>query len=66
MPGMEQKRSASLKGVEVTDDDGAVCRSAVQLVSVKTTQCLALIRKLSNALLPIVTTVNVYISSSYP
>lgn len=41
----------------MTDDDGAVCRSAVQLVSVETTQCFALIRKLSNAILPIATIV---------
>lgn len=54
------------KGMEATDDDGAVCRSAVQLVSVKTKQCFALIRKLSNVILHIVTIVNVYICSSYP
>lgn len=41
----------------MTDDDGAVCRSAVQLVSVETTQCFAVNRKLSNAILPIVTIV---------
>lgn len=45
MPWMEQKRSIRSKGMEVTDDDGAVCRAAVQLVSVKTKQCFALIRK---------------------
>lgn len=45
MPWMEQKRSIRSKGMEVTDDDGAVCRAAVQLVSVKTKQRFALIRK---------------------
>lgn len=49
--GTEEVASLKRTGMEVTDDDGAVCRSAVQLVSVKTIQRFALIRKLSNATL---------------
>lgn len=54
------------KDTEVTDDDGAVCRSTVQLVSAKKKQRFALIRKLNNAMLHIVTVVNVHLCSSYP
>lgn len=60
------KKRLILEGMEVTDDDGAVCRSAVQLVSVKPKECFVPIRKLSNASLRIVIIVNVYICSSYP
>lgn len=52
--GTEEVYSGRSNGLEATDDDGAVCRSAVELVSVKTKQWFALIRKPSNAILHIV------------
>lgn len=49
--------------MEVTDNDGAVCRSAVQLVSVKTNQCFVLISYTSSAILHTITIVIAYICS---
>lgn len=43
--------------MEVTDNDGAVCRSTVQLVSVKTNQCFVLISYTSSAILHTITIV---------
>lgn len=51
------------KSLEVTDNDGAVCRSTVQLVSVKTNQCFVLIRYASSAVLHTITIVIAYICS---
>lgn len=48
----------------VTDNDGAVCRSTVQLVSVKTNQCFVLIRYTSRAILHTITIAIAYIWSA--